>query len=97
MKQQNLVEALQQTTTRRQTPPAAVRSRKAADKPKEAAPVAKKNTGGRVGKMQIAGFYDPENGKALRVIAAENSTTIQALLEEGLRMVFKKYGKEWKE
>jgi hypothetical protein len=47
----------------------------------------------RVGKRQIAGFFLPEVGKQLRVMAAENTTTVQALLTEALNDLYRKHGR----
>ncbi|MGC2078777.1 MAG: ribbon-helix-helix domain-containing protein, partial [Xanthobacteraceae bacterium] len=54
-------------------------------------------TGGRpparVGKRQIAAFFEPEVGRALRMLAAEGDTTVQALMAEALNDLFAKHGK----
>ena len=43
-------------------------------------------------RKQIAGFFAPEVGKQLRLLAAEGSTTVQALLTEALNDLFAKRG-----
>jgi hypothetical protein len=47
----------------------------------------------RQDKRQIAGFFSPECAKQLRMLAAEQDTTVQELLKEGLNLVFHKHGK----
>ena len=47
----------------------------------------------RQGRVVIAGHYAPEVQTALKVTAAEERTTVQALLAEGINMVFAKRGK----
>lgn len=47
----------------------------------------------RVGKRQIAGFWPPEVGKQLKMMAAEDGTTVQRLLTEALNDLFAKHGK----
>ena len=48
----------------------------------------------RQGKRLIAGHFDPKVAKQLRLLAAEEDTSIQALLEEALDLLFVKKGKE---
>jgi hypothetical protein len=50
-------------------------------------------TPARVGKRQIAAFFEPEVGRALKLLAAEGDTTVQALLSEALNDLFAKHGK----
>lgn len=83
MKQPKLEQALEISTNRRQPPPATAPAK------------AKEQAKSRQGKSQIAGFFDPEISRTLRMIAIEQSTTIQSLLEESLKTTFAKYGKEW--
>jgi hypothetical protein len=47
----------------------------------------------RAGRVLIAGHFAPEAQKALKMIAVEEDTTVQALLAEGIDMVFAKRGK----
>lgn len=47
----------------------------------------------RAGRVLVAGHFEPEVQIALKVIAAENRTTVQALLAEGINCVFAKHGK----
>jgi hypothetical protein len=47
----------------------------------------------RRGKKALTGYFDPEVLKQLKVMAAAEDTTIQALLSEALNDLFKKYGK----
>lgn len=50
-------------------------------------------TPGRVGKRQISGYFTPDAVKQLHLLAVERDTTIQALLEEALNDLFRKFGK----
>lgn len=47
----------------------------------------------REGKRLIAGHFDPKVARQLRLLAAEDDTTIQALLEEALDLLFVKKGR----
>ena len=47
----------------------------------------------RVGKRLIAGHFDAHVAKQLRILAAEEETTIQALLGEALDLLFVKKGR----
>jgi hypothetical protein len=47
----------------------------------------------RQGKKALTGYFDPEVLKQLKVMAASEDTTIQALLAEALNELFKKHGK----
>jgi hypothetical protein len=47
----------------------------------------------RVGKVQLSTWQTPEAVRQLRILAAEESTTIQALMADGLNFLFAKYGK----
>lgn len=42
----------------------------------------------------VGGHFDPPVGKQLRMLAVEEDTTVQALLEEALDMLFVKKGKQ---
>ncbi|WP_200335302.1 ribbon-helix-helix domain-containing protein [Thiocystis violacea] len=73
----------------RQTAP--VREKKA-----EPVPVSQAKTAlppSRQGKKALTGYFEPEVLKQLKVMAASEDTTIQALLTEALNDLFKKYGK----
>lgn len=47
----------------------------------------------RQGKKALTGYFAPEVLKQLKVMAAAEDTTIQALLAEALNELFKKHGK----
>lgn len=47
----------------------------------------------RVGTKLVAGHFDPRIARQLRMIAVEEDTTVQALLEEALDLLFVKKGK----
>jgi hypothetical protein len=62
--------------------------------PEPAAVVAKgKRAPSRVDRVLIGGFFAPEVQRALKIAAAEEGTTIQALLTEAIDTVFAKRGK----
>lgn len=48
---------------------------------------------GRAGTKLIGGHFDPSVARQLRLIAAEEDTTIQSLLAEALDLLFVKKGK----
>jgi hypothetical protein len=48
----------------------------------------------REGKRLVAGHFPPELAKQLKLLAAEEDTTIQALLEEALGLLFVKKGRK---
>ena len=48
---------------------------------------------GRVGKTAVSGFFPPPVKRQLRLMAAADDTTIQALLAEALNDLFAKHGK----
>lgn len=49
--------------------------------------------GSRSGRVLVGGHFASEVQRALRIIAAEEGTTMQALLAEGINTVFAKRGK----
>lgn len=62
----------------------------------EAAPVVQGRTAlppSRQGKKALTGYFDPDVLRQLKVMAAADDTTIQALMSEALNDLFKKYGK----
>jgi Antitoxin-like ribbon-helix-helix len=65
----------------------------------EARPARARDPGGakffrpsREGRRLIAGHFDPSVAKHLKLLAAEEDTTVQALLEEALELLFLKKG-----
>jgi hypothetical protein len=51
------------------------------------------SAGSRSGRVLVGGHFSSEVQRALRIIAAEEGTTVQALLAEGINKVFAKRGK----
>ena len=51
------------------------------------------SAGSRSGRVLVGGHFASEVQRALRIIAAEEGTTVQALLAEGINTVFAKRGK----
>jgi hypothetical protein len=47
----------------------------------------------REGRRLIAGHFDPKVAKQLKLLAAEEETTVQSLLEEALDLLFVKKGR----
>lgn len=50
-------------------------------------------TPSRIGKKQISGYFTPEAAKQLHLLGIERDATVQALLEEAINDLFRKYGK----
>ena len=48
---------------------------------------------GRAGKSNVTGYFPPEVKRQLRLLAAEQNTTIQNLLASALNDLFAKHGK----
>ena len=61
--------------------------------PSDLAAVRTGSTGSRSGRVLVGGHFASEVQRALRIIAAEEGTTVQALLAEGINTVFAKRGK----
>jgi hypothetical protein len=51
------------------------------------------SAGSRSGRVLVGGHFASEVQRALRIIAAEEGTTVQALLAEGINTVFAKRSK----
>ena len=47
----------------------------------------------RIGRVQFSSYQAPEAVRQLKILAAEQGSTIQALTAEALNMLFAKYGK----
>lgn len=47
----------------------------------------------RKGKRQVAAFFDPAVGRALKMLAAERESTVQACMAEAINDLFAKHGK----
>ena len=65
----------------------------AAPRAAAAAPAKAKTTPARDGRVLIGGFFTPEVQTALKVIAAQERTTLQALLTEAINTVFAHRGR----
>ena len=89
-KKGSLTAALHQFDNRQQAPaPEPVETR-----PAEPEPVAWKAVPpSRRGKKALTGYFDPSALKQLRVLAASEDMTMQALMTEAINDLFKKYGK----
>ena len=69
------------------------RSKKHAATREEAQP-AKFYRPSRDGRKLVAGHFDPKVAKQLKLLAVEGDTTVQALLEEALDLLFVKKGRD---
>lgn len=47
----------------------------------------------RHGKKAVSAYFSPEVSRSLNVLAAENGTTLQALLGEAIDLLMRQYGK----
>lgn len=79
-----------QLDTARATAMQAPRVKKAAMAP---APEPMSNPKARDGKVMVAGYFSPQMAKAVKLLAVERDTTVQALIGEGLDTILHKYGK----
>ena len=61
--------------------------------PEPAQPGGKFYRPSREGRRLIAGHFEPKIAKQLKLLAAEEDTTVQALLEEALNLLFVKKGR----
>lgn len=46
-----------------------------------------------MGRVQVNSWHKPETKRQLRILAAEQGTTIQKLMTEALNLLFARYGK----
>ncbi len=87
-----LAQGLNQISSRGARAPAVV-----AEPVEPAAPVEPRSTSkkapSRGGRVLVGGFFSPEVQTALKMVAAEERTTLQALLTEGINTVFAKRGR----
>jgi hypothetical protein len=93
--QRNALQAVLDRQAHVAPPAAPARGRKAAPAPvaPAEAPPAKFFRPSRDGRRLIAGHFDPKVARQLKLLAAEEDTTVQALLEEALDLLFVKKGK----
>ena len=62
-------------------------------KEKETAPVSRQQSPSRAGKKPVTVYYGKEAHLQLKILAAEQDTTIQDLHEDALNALFVKHGK----
>jgi len=74
--------------------PAATGKREVAPEPAAVEPARKFHRPSRDNRRFVGGHFDPAVGKQLRMIAVEDETTVQALLEEALDLLFVKKGRQ---
>ncbi len=81
-KQNPLMQGLEQKSpVRETTKPQLVKAPRAAATPS------------RTGRVLVGGHFAPQVQTALKIVAAEERTTVQALLTEGINTIFAKRGK----
>ena len=61
--------------------------------PEPEAPPARAKRPSREGRRLVAGHFEPAVARQLKLLAAEEDTTVQALLEEALDLLFVKKGR----
>lgn len=102
MKKRNSLQAVLERTARAgeaepAAPPASKPPPRPAPQPRaeEAPPPAPKRPRGpsREGRRLVAGHFEPAVARQLKLLAAEEDTTVQALLEEALDLLFVKKGR----
>ena len=67
-----------------------------ADEPAPAQEIASTNapkSAARQGKKAVSAYFSPDVSRGLNVLAAENGTTLQALLGEAIDLLMRQYGK----
>lgn len=69
----------------------AARAAEPAATPEEAAPTPRRPS--REGRRLVAGHFEPHVAKQLKLMSVEEDTTVQALLEEALDLLFVKKGR----
>ena len=74
------------------SPPRAAAPRRKLVEPDPPSKMDKFHRPSREGQRLIAGHFDPKVAKQLKLLAAEEDTTVQALLEEALNLLFVKKG-----
>ena len=92
-KQRNALQAVLERQVRETGAPAATAQPERAGEAPAAAPSSSYSRPSRTGRKLIAGHFDPKVAKQLKLLAVEEETTIQALLEEALDLLFVKKGK----
>lgn len=89
MASKNSLQAVLERQARAEPPAPATAAPRA--EPSPAAP--KFHRPSRAGKRLIAAHVDPKVAKQLKLLAAEDDTTVQALIEEALDLLFIKKGR----
>ena len=74
-------------------PPAPRQRRAPPSAPEPEAPPARAKRPSREGRRLVAGHFEPAVARQLKLLAAEEDTTVQALLEEALDLLFVKKGR----
>ena len=92
-KQRTALQAVLERQVRETGAPAAPAKPERAGEAAPAASEPKFSRPSRTGRKLVAGHFDPKVAKQLKLLAAEEETTIQALLEEALDLLFVKKGK----
>lgn len=88
----SLQAVLERTSTEPLPTPAKPRTARVV-RPKAAEDEARFFRPSREGKRLISGHFDPKVAKQLKLLSVEEETTVQALLEEAIDLLFVKKGK----
>ena len=91
--QKNSLQAVLDRQAAHVPPPQPARTHRREPAPVDEGPRDSATRPSREGKRLIAGHFDPKVAKHLRILAAEEDTSIQALLEEALDLLFVKKGR----
>jgi hypothetical protein len=90
--QPNSLQAVLDRQAHAATPPAPAASKRRLPQLDQESDTGKFYRPSRDGQRLIAGHFDPSIAKQLKLLAAEEDTTVQALLEEALNLLFVKKG-----
>ena len=91
--QKNSLQAVLDRQAAHVPPPQPTQTHRRKPAPVDEGPSGNATRPSREGKRLIAGHFDPKVAKHLRILAAEEDTSIQALLEEALDLLFVKKGR----
>jgi hypothetical protein len=61
--------------------------------PAKTTPTERGRAPSRVGRKGVAFWVDPDAGRQLRILAAEEDRTVQSLMEEALDLLFRQRGR----
>jgi antitoxin-like ribbon-helix-helix protein len=88
----NSLQAVLERQAKPTVPPAAEAPSVSAPEPQAQPRAARFYRPSRDGRRLVAGHFEPKVAKQLKLLAAEEETTVQALLEEAIDLLFMKKG-----